>query len=228
MHSERLTRASPGRFGGRYLGCGGVAMRCQMVSSPNVTRVTWPPVDWRPYRATMSPGVCATTFVMGRLTKVKSRRRSSADARSTVSTPEMSGSRPAQHELAAVVRERARDGSTGAVEQCEDDTRNERRVRRDHRPAHGLRAGALGDHERRDEQCVERAHRPEPRTSFRRNQGYCTRGITCSAKRSISSSWGLHCNSSRPTPASRNSRMRSATCSAVPTKPARRPRLDTE
>ena len=52
--------------------------------------------------------------------------------------------------------------------------------------------------------------------------------MTVSAKRSISSSWGLHWSSSRSTPAASNSAMRLATCSGVPTRPERKPRLDTE
>jgi hypothetical protein len=55
-----------------------------------------------------------------------------------------------------------------------------------------------------------------------------TRGITSSAKRSISSSWGLNCRSSRSTPMRSKSRMRSATWSGVPTRPVRRPRFETE
>ena len=54
------------------------------------------------------------------------------------------------------------------------------------------------------------------------------RGITSRAKRSISSACGLNCSSNKSTPASSNSRMRSATCSAVPTRPDRSPRLETE
>jgi hypothetical protein len=49
-----------------------------------------------------------------------------------------------------------------------------------------------------------------------------------SAKRSISSSCGLHCSKSKSTPAASNSAMRSATCSGVPIKPERKPRLETE
>ena len=52
--------------------------------------------------------------------------------------------------------------------------------------------------------------------------------ITCAEKRSISSSCGLNCSSSKSTPASSNSAMRSATCSGVPTSPERSPRLETE
>ncbi len=52
--------------------------------------------------------------------------------------------------------------------------------------------------------------------------------ITNSEKRSISSSCGLNCNSSRSTPASSNSAIRSATCSGVPTRPERSPRFETE
>lgn len=55
-----------------------------------------------------------------------------------------------------------------------------------------------------------------------------TSGITCSANRSISSNWGLDWSSSNPTPASAKAPIRSATCSGVPTNPARSPRLDTE
>lgn len=53
-------------------------------------------------------------------------------------------------------------------------------------------------------------------------------GMTVSANRSISSSCGLNCSSSRSTPADSRSRMRSATFSGVPTRPARSPRFETE
>lgn len=52
--------------------------------------------------------------------------------------------------------------------------------------------------------------------------------ITASANRSISSSCGLDCSSSKLTPAFSNSPTRSATVAGVPTKPERRPRFDTE
>jgi hypothetical protein len=55
-----------------------------------------------------------------------------------------------------------------------------------------------------------------------------TRGITSWANRSISSSCGLNCSSSRSSPAASNSRIRSAICSGVPISPLRSPRLDTE
>ena len=57
---------------------------------------------------------------------------------------------------------------------------------------------------------------------------YPTSGITSDENRSISSSCGLDCRSSRSTPASTNARTRSATCSGVPASPARKPRFDTE
>ena len=49
-----------------------------------------------------------------------------------------------------------------------------------------------------------------------------------SAKRSISSSCGLHCNKKKSTPTFSNSPIRSSTCAGVPVRPVRRPRLETE
>ena len=52
--------------------------------------------------------------------------------------------------------------------------------------------------------------------------------ITRVSKFSISSSCGLNCNSSRSAPAASNAATCSLTCSAVPTRPERSPRFDTE
>ena len=51
--------------------------------------------------------------------------------------------------------------------------------------------------------------------------------MTCAPNRAISSACGLNCSSISPTPACSYARIRSATCSGVPTSPARSPRLDT-
>jgi hypothetical protein len=55
-----------------------------------------------------------------------------------------------------------------------------------------------------------------------------TSGMTCSANRSISSYCGLNWSRSRSRPLCSNAMTCSATCSGVPTRPLRRPRLDTE
>ena len=52
--------------------------------------------------------------------------------------------------------------------------------------------------------------------------------ITRAAKLSISSSCGLNCNSNRSAPARSKAATCSLTCSAVPTRPERNPRFDTE
>jgi hypothetical protein len=52
--------------------------------------------------------------------------------------------------------------------------------------------------------------------------------IMASEKRSISSMCGLNCSNTRSTPAASNSASLFATCSGVPTRPERKPRLETE
>jgi hypothetical protein len=117
------------------------------------------------------------------------------------------------------------------------------RSRQDHRPRRALRrtvwypthlAGRCGgpaDHWRccrgilTLKKCDAEAERPPAR---RYAATPSVNGITSLPTRSISSNCGLHCSNSRFTPASWNSRTRSATCSAVPVSPARSPRLLTE